>query len=105
MTLTPRPHLTATHIIAPGYEVTIRSLTVGEGRTLKAITDAAVADARAISWATDSPYDEALLFVKDSPGGDVIRLVQAIFNLSGLGAEAQFPGGSGDDAGAERATE
>lgn len=87
-----------------GGEVTVRGLTVGQVRTCRKLQGDA-SDHLAITMATGTPREEVAAWFDQAPAGDFARLIEAIWDASGLGEGAQFQGAAPDDAGDARPAE
>jgi hypothetical protein len=89
-----------------GGWVEIRGLSITEVRTLSAMEgDASQTDPHWIAAATGTPLAEVQEWWKTALAGDVKRLLGAIWETSGLGEGARFPGRTTDDAGVPPAAE
>lgn len=96
-----RPPARTVHL--SGGDVEVRGLTVQELRSVRA-EDTVHPDVRTIAIATGTGVDEVQAWWDAGPlAGDVGALISAIWTASGLDEGAQFPAGTGNDAGPERA--
>lgn len=87
-----------------GGEVAIRGLTIGQVRTCRKL-QGDDADYLAISMATGVSREEVAAWFDQAPAGDFAKLIEAIWDASGLGEGAKFPRGAANDAGATRPAE
>jgi hypothetical protein len=74
----------------------VKHLTISQVRQLREFTDPRAADTLAIVMSCGCTKEEAEEFFDTAPAGALLGLLEAIFELSGLGEGAQFPGRSGD---------
>lgn len=79
-----------------GGEVTVRGLTIGQVRKCRALKGDD-ADHLAITMATGTPREEVAAWFEQAPAGDFAKLIEAIWDASGLGEDARFQGRATDD--------
>lgn len=101
----PKGKLSTQKVELSGGEVEIRSLTLSQSRVAGVMTGedriiAAIAFAIAEGIADVSPPEKVLesataddvrVWLETAPAGDATKLLNAITEVSGLSAEAQFP--------------
>lgn len=106
---TSKPSTTTVHLT--GGPVQVRGLTIAEIRECRQHGTTMEADAAWIHYATGDDPAHILLWIKGGThpetgetvvpalGGDVTRLLYAIWEASGMTEDARFQGGTTDDAG------
>lgn len=87
----PKGRINTAKVTLSGGEVEIRGLTLEQSREAGAAGDSTERVVVAISHATDTPREEVAEWLETAPAGDATKLLNAITDLSGLSAEAQFP--------------
>lgn len=84
-----------------GGPVTVRGLSFVEAQSVRG----ADASLIMIAAATGESLADVKSWAAQVPAGDVTKLIEAIDELSGLSEDAQFQGGTADDAGADGAAD
>ncbi len=74
-----------------GAEHELRPLTMGEVRKVRGMGEDE-ADVTAIAWSAGVLPSEVQAWFDTAPAGDVIKVIRDVFDVSGLGEGAGFPG-------------
>lgn len=75
-----------------GTPVQIRALTRAEALALRGDgeLEVAVAEAKLIAYATDTPYDDVVAWLAKVPAGPINKLTERITEISGMVVEGPF---------------
>lgn len=69
----------------------VKHLTMKQVRNLKVMGDDD-ADAYAIAWSCEVDVNEVRAWADEARAGDVARVIAEVFEISGMGKDATFPG-------------
>lgn len=82
----------------------MRSLSARELTDLRGNGDPHAVNIAMISHAFDMTLEAAAAWYDEVDAADVLQVLEAINRVSGIGQEAQFPGGTANDVGVARAS-
>lgn len=85
----PKGRLDRRTVTLSGGDVEVHGLTIGQSQIAGKL-DGEDSICAAISFATGNDKAEVVEWLKEAPAGDVTKLLNAITDVSGLSAGAQF---------------